>query len=429
MLHQRFPYPAIDRPLSRLHTYDGLMINAKRWQLAHDYHRRRQAIHYQSINQPGIVFGLGVRKLETPPPGVPAPFRDQRWLEIQPGLAIDGAGNPIIVNERIAFRIEAEAPAAGIKVVHLVLSYVEPKHLHRQHHTDASDEQYRIDEKVISLPDSHPADRHPPDPSTDRHLVVNGHLEPHPINGQDIELCRLWLEADEVNISNPVDVLCPDVNEIDLRYRPQAQARPQAVVRLAWVDRQAADRGDRTYHNLACLMRSVAALYPVLQGIEDVDRLPLQPHDPVPDTDLIYVSEAELQELQPHQLATLQTYVQQGITLLIELDKGDEADTIPTIQRLEANLSVYLEKVVQRQATHACCLSPFLFDALPTIAQQPIQLWVGVGVVVVVGRLSTAWGIYAPTPLPRHEIRAAQELGVNLLQFALRRRQLTQLLQ
>lgn len=99
MVHQLYSSPPIN-PLQRLHVYNSLMMNAERWQLAHEYHRHRQNVHYQSLNEPGIVCGLGVRVI-VPPDDAPARFRDQRWLEIQPGIAIDLEGNPIIVDPSI----------------------------------------------------------------------------------------------------------------------------------------------------------------------------------------------------------------------------------------------------------------------------------------------------------------------------------------
>jgi hypothetical protein len=71
---------------------------------------------------------------------------------------------------------------------------------------------------------------------------------------------------------------------------------------------------------------------------------------------------------------------------------------------------------------------PFLFAALPTINEQPIQILTGGGIIVVIGNLSSAWGLDEEFSLPRETIRTAQEMGINILHFAWRRRQLTQLL-
>lgn len=57
MVNRYYPLPATD-PLHRLSVRDGFIVNAERWELAHHYHRHRQNIHYQSLNEPGIVKGL-----------------------------------------------------------------------------------------------------------------------------------------------------------------------------------------------------------------------------------------------------------------------------------------------------------------------------------------------------------------------------------
>ncbi len=38
-------------PLSRLVVRDGLLLNAERWRQAHQYHRQRQNLHYQSLHR------------------------------------------------------------------------------------------------------------------------------------------------------------------------------------------------------------------------------------------------------------------------------------------------------------------------------------------------------------------------------------------
>jgi hypothetical protein len=206
MTHQSFPLPPID-PFERLHIYDGLMMNRQRWLLAHDYHRRRQNVHYQSLNQPGIVCGLGVR-LIAPPPEIAAKFRDRRWLEVQPGIAIDVEGNPIVVNEAIdrTYRIKTEAPVTATLTVYLVVSYVEPDNPEQQQNTESLREWLRFDEKI------------------------------QPPTAKEIELCRIKLQPGIVKLENPTDVLFPSFNQLDLRYRIQAQARPQAVIKVAHIE-------------------------------------------------------------------------------------------------------------------------------------------------------------------------------------------------
>jgi hypothetical protein len=57
-----------------------------------------------------------------------------------------------------------------------------------------------------------------------------------------------------------------------------------------------------------------------------------------------------------------------------------------------------------------------------------MQIWQGGGIILVTGTLSNAWGLDDEL-LNRNDIRTAQELGINILHFALRRRQIMQLIQ
>jgi hypothetical protein len=63
------------------------------------------------------------------------------------------------------------------------------------------------------------------------------------------------------------------------------------------------------------------------------------------------------------------------------------------------------------------------------VGEEPIQLLVGGGIILIVGDLSAGWGIDELRSLPRETIRTAQEMGINLLHYAWRRRQMLQLQQ
>jgi len=138
-----FPPPPI-KPFNRLQASDGLLINAERWRRAHEYLRQRQNAHYQSLNQPGIVCGLGVRVIPAPS-AVKAEYRDNRWVQIQPGIAIDLVGNPIVVPTTIDFRFATEVSDSEPVMVYLILSYVDPEDLHRDGQNDVIQETFLID--------------------------------------------------------------------------------------------------------------------------------------------------------------------------------------------------------------------------------------------------------------------------------------------
>jgi hypothetical protein len=456
-----FPSPPI-KPLERVQVHDGLLMNAERWRRAHDYHHKRQNIHYQSLNQPGIVCGLGV-KLIPAPTEVPAQYRDGRWLQIQPGIAIDLIGNPIVVPEPIEFRIASENLRQDPLMVYLVVSYVDPEKLRRKEQREIVQETFRIDEKTS-----------PP-----------GELE--------VELCRIILSPDAVQLENPTDVFYPGFNHLDLRYRNQARSRPQAVVRVAQAN-PSQSANSQTISNLSYLLESVAALYPALEGAEKVGLLNLQLGEKgdktkLSDYDLLYLNYRQSQLLKEDQWEVLTQYLQAGGVLLVEastegtnikeltavqqeLKKAiadldttanrpnlsypnapEEAELLAIRQDLEAELaavktnlqekisefSQFFKEFAQKLGTsleplerlnrnYPLRTQPFLFAALPTINEQPIQILTGGGIIVVIGNLSSAWGLDEEFSLPRETIRTAQEMGINILHFAWRRRQLTQLL-
>ena len=338
MTHQTFPSPSIN-PLQRLHVYDSLMMNAQRWQLDRQYHRNRQNVHYQSLNEPGIVSGLGVRVI-APPGDAAARFRDQRWLEIQPGMAIDLEGNPIIVEPSIdrRFRIATVAPTTGTLTVYLVVSYVEPQNPGQRHGSDVIREWFRFDEKTS--------------PPTDK----------------EIELCRIQLQPGRVELENPKDVLFPEANQLDLRYRPQARARPQAVVSLATT----INASDRTYDNLSYLMQSVATLAPALQGAREIGQLSSLAE--VTDYDLLYLTAWQALNLEQQELDTLSQYLQTGGVIAIEVSTKS-AKLAEDIKNLIAyQFEISLQSWQELGRTHPLRTQPFLFAALPPINQQPIEL-------------------------------------------------------
>ncbi|MBD2692092.1 DUF4159 domain-containing protein [Anabaena catenula] len=393
MGHQSFSSPPIN-PLQRLHVYDSLMMNAERWQLAHQYHRHRQNVHYQSLNEPGIVCGLGVRVI-TPPSDAPARFRDQRWLEIQAGIAIDVEGNPIIVDPSIdrKFRIATAVPTTGTLTVYLVASYVEPQNLGQKNTSTLMREWFRFDEKTS--------------PPTEK----------------EVELCRIKLQPNKVQLANPRDALFPDVNELDLRYRYQAKARPEAVVSIA----TAFNTSDRNYHNLSYFIQSVETLYPALQGAAQVGQIDLQTNPT--EYDLIHLTGWQVLNLEQQQIDTCNQYLQTGGVIFIEVP-SDSSMLIEDIKNLIAyHFEMPLQSWQELNRTHPLRTKPFLFAKLPSINEQTLHIFNAGGIILVEGELSSAWGLDDDLKLERNDIRTAQELGINFLHFALRRRQMTQWLQ
>ena len=458
-------------PLSRLVVRDGLLLNAERWQQAHQYHRQRQNLHYQSLHRGGIVLGLGVKTI-APPNRVPAQYRqEKRWLRIQPGMAIDNYGNPIIVTEAIDLRLTAYPQSA---VVYLVIRYVDPDNLELVRETELVREMFRIEEKLT-----------PPEP-------------------QEIELCRIELRGEVLELSNPQNPLFPQPNQIDLRDRPTATNKPHKSVRVAQL---AADNPPD--FNWQYLSQSIEALYPQMccDRVLEIDLA--EDSNAIAEWDLLWLTQQQLHSLSPVALERLNKCLALGCTVTIEISSQETAiaelsaieqqlqsalvdaksltefPEIPQqieteLQACEAKLTEKVREITtaianvfpqlqpkpQRRSQEGISLAkdldeiteqvteltaeidrltqansgaiahnhplrnqPFLFARFPTINEQQIEVLNWGGIILVIGDLSAAWGLNSSLNLSRESIRTAQELGINILHFAWQKRHLTKLIQ
>lgn len=435
-----FPPPQ-PSPLSRLSTEDGLLLNAERWQCAHEYHRQRQNLHYQSINQPGIVCGLGVSVISAPD-NIPAQYRDERWIVIQSGIAIDLIGNPIVVAKPIEFRIASEAKDRPL-LVYIVISYVDPEKLHRQQMQYILEETFRIDEKTS------------------------------PPSQLEVELCRILLLPGQVKLAAAANVFSPLANQIDLCHRQTAMPRPRGTVKVSIVLENSPDDG-KHLSRFSDLIQSIPGLYPAMQGVEEIGELSLEvDRQQLFDYDLIFLNYQKFIDLTESELETLKTYHDWGGLILVEFANNHsqivEQSTVRSqMQIMLENLPETFETTVMRQkiqaeieaiantldqqmervhsrfkqsATkivnidaepgtitqhHPLRKKPFLFGRFPIVAGQEIQIFNWEGIVLIVGDLSIAWGL-EQLKLPRETIRTSQEMGINILQFAWQRRQLIEL--
>ena len=103
---------------------------------------------YQSLYLPGIVKGLDVRAITTQE--VSTVDRDLMSIVIQPGIAIDYRGNPIIVDKPLLFQIKTELKKFDFGSVYIVAKYRDPDELEGQQSGEFVRETFRIDEKITS---------------------------------------------------------------------------------------------------------------------------------------------------------------------------------------------------------------------------------------------------------------------------------------
>lgn len=454
-------FPPEIEPLTRLRVAHGMAIEAEDWQVAHNYHRDRQNLAYQSIYQGGIVRGLEVCPIAAPT-GVPATYRDGYWVQVRPGIAIDSYGNIIVVPEPVEFRFASRAIGSQEREVFLVLRYVDPERLQGAFQAQVR-ETFRLDETSA------------------------------PPQAGEIELCRLRLQADLERLSPPADPIAPEAGTIDARFRPAIRPRPETVARVGiWGHNRPQARAARSH--FTGLLRACEGLYPPLWGGESaVDLLPPHPDaEALAPYDLVYLTGAQGPALEIRQLDALEQYLARGGNLWIEIPPDDstiaylsiirtrlrsqlawldiltsanemaarleDAFDLTILQsadnplereaRLEAELAKADAAIVQERERFSAdarqlverlgisltpwealerdrpeLLSPFQFDALPALDGRLFQLWLGRGATVILGNLSAAWGANERISLERTTIRTAQELGINLLQVACRRRQ------
>jgi hypothetical protein len=126
------------------------------------------------------------------------------------------------------------------------------------------------------------------------------------------------------------------------------------------------------------------------------------------------------------ELATLRQELKAELaSVKTELDeKIDHLSVL--VKDFAQRLGISLESLERLNRNHPLRTQPFLFSALPTIEEQPTQILIGGGIIFAIGNLSSAWGLDEELSLPRETIRTAQEMGINILHFAWRRRHMMQ---
>ena len=424
-------YPRLE-VFERLQISDGMTINADRWQQAHTYHRQRQNFHYQALHEAGIVYGLGVAIVPEQPDG--------RLLQVQPGVAIDVSGNPIIVQRPEEFRLDSNPSEGQTLLVYLVVNHVDPDDLRRNASAKTVAETFRIVEKL--------------------------HLDPH-----DVEICRIELQSGVAQLQAPANVFSPGLNQLDFRGRRSPQLQSQLRVQVGQVTiGQSSNAAIHT--GLMDLQRSLTGLYPSLYSNLTVKTFSAQAlgRESAIDCQLLHIPYRVLLTLANPGIQRLQIFLAQGGVVLAVADfaEVDLLDLLDIGQELQAGLleaerdralfdqtgaQLQTEIVANHSAVtqqiaeieqpllaiaprlglamtepgdlhddHPLRWQPFSFSQLPDRQGHPIVVRNWGGLVLMVGDLTQSWGPNADPPIPRETLRSAQEWGINLLHFAAQRR-------
>ncbi|TVQ58463.1 MAG: hypothetical protein EA366_06565, partial [Spirulina sp. DLM2.Bin59] len=357
-------------------------------------------------------------------------YQDGRWVEIQPGMAIDPQGNFIVVTEPMSFRLASENYSREPLWIYLVIRHVDPDTLSRRSDLPVIQETFRIDEKN-TLP-----------------------------QGLDLELCRILLPpmGQKVTLCNAGDPFNPGVGEPNFLHRPGVRSRPQSqIVVGCWGEHPGLVRG---WADLAAVLPFVyphgavtitaattGAACQLLWGQNPSDMLDeatlgaLARHWEAGGTIAFEITTpgsklAELlgiyRDLQQAIAAAEQdpTLAQVRSDLATEFHaiQGQILAQIPPSLPALAELAAQFEApwVAIPHSPHPLRRDPFPFALLPMIGGEGVFIAVAGGLVLIFGPLSAAWSGDGPLPLGTQTLRAAQELGINLIHFAGQRQQMMQ---
>lgn len=359
-------------PQQRIKAYDGMPVTADTWEKAHSYHRSALQSHHLFFHGEGILMGLEVVASD------PA----DHIIYVLPGVAVDGAGQLIVLAEPVAYDLgnEVEGP------LFLVIS-------HRESTTAV--------EKSLKqgLPQS----------INDEFLLIARAQVPE---GEWVELARFQRESRSAPIRDAASPQKPGLNEIDLRYRRRTLAAKEkqvtaATAYLGKVKEKAYGAG------LARLCSELRAGYQVNLVVDD--DLPVDPG--LLGYDAIFLVAQGAFKLQEAQASGLKGYLQGGGVLLMEALDEEALESFRTV------LTQFKTPLQPPAAGSPLMAAPYLFAAPPPGYHETGQLWEGSGILLSTYYHGRIWNGEMESRLPqRHELRSAVEWGANLVNYILERK-------
>ncbi|RME73775.1 MAG: DUF4159 domain-containing protein [Chloroflexi bacterium] len=360
-------------PDKKIKPFDGMTVTASVWDEAHQYHNRVQELHNLFGHGAGILTGLDV--IASDPPDTS--------LYILPGVAVDGLGRTIVLPQAVAYDIGREIEGTFI----LVLNYGE------------------------SQPRSEASARGDGSPLYIRHEFSIS-VQTTPGDDEAVELARVWRSRRDSVFLNARDPLFPGPDEIDLRFRRQVGAWPDIRVAVSYVGDVAEPRQGRGMTYLAQQL-NFGSHYRV--WVED--NVALGPG--IVGNALVYLVGQGPFELSAGVMNGLRNYIYRGKgTLFLEsLDEAAEE----SFREFLAAKDIKVEAV---ERGHPILSYPHFFAAppagYPTEAKPRLEF--GEGVILSPNNYGMVWqGERRGRLASREEIRAAVELGANIVAYAAER--------
>lgn len=176
----------------RINFFKGFLTTEKDWNDAERYHIDKRRLHNRMLHSPGIVYGYATDLKVT------ARARGDLSVEVQPGYAIDGQGNDLMIFDAAIRNINLEEFRLP-QTVYIVLRYYEEL-------TDfiayKENLEYKGHRRVL-----------------ESCRVEISQTEPD-IN-REVELARIYLDKGVQRVRDARDPAEPKPNEIDMRYTPR----------------------------------------------------------------------------------------------------------------------------------------------------------------------------------------------------------------
>ncbi|MDQ3366918.1 MAG: hypothetical protein M3680_15965 [Myxococcota bacterium] len=175
----------------RINFFKGFLTTEKDWNDAERYHIDKRRLHNKMLHSAGIVYGYaGDLK-------VTARARGDLSVEVQPGYAIDGMGNDLMIFDAAIRNINLEELRLP-QTVYIVLRY----------HEELTD--------FIAYKENLEYKGH-------RRVLESCRVElskTEPDVSREVELARIYLEKGVNRVRDARDPADPKANEIDMRYTP-----------------------------------------------------------------------------------------------------------------------------------------------------------------------------------------------------------------
>jgi hypothetical protein len=350
-------------PKTRIKPYDGMSVTADVWTQAHEEHRKARQAHDVLFHGPGIITGLDVQANDPP----------DQYVFISPGVAVDEAGNIIVLDEPVAYDFGAKAEGS----LYLLLGHGER-------------ESGGVDKDVRQI-------------HSEFVVAARSSLPKRPA----VELARVHISEVGKPIRNPENAAHPAIGELDLRFRAQVgpQARRKVHIGLFNFGREVQDvlAGWR-FLAVECERSSSYRL--ILDGN-------LSASADLTAYDLVYLSAKGSFNPEGAAVKSLQAYLKQGKVLLAEaLDEQAGKSFAKLFEQLG-------QKPAPLTANTPLLETPFLF-AEPPLGASPGSLQASKQLVFSTSGYSLAWAGKLPFEArSRTDIRNTHEWGINLIRYCL----------